>query len=497
MPKITLNTVTSPKDATTINSNFDVIESVINNNVLFRDTSPSENNTLELDIDANGHYIYNLPDPIDDGHAVTKGYLEGLDLQGPAGPTGPQGPPGETSGIVGPAGPTGATGATGPAGPTGPAGANGSTGATGATGATGPAGPTGATGATGATGPAGPTGATGATGPAGPTGPAGASGGVDSLRNKLINGGFDIWETSTSDTYAGTAFKYGSADMWKYFTQGGGTGSAVVARTAFTVGQTAVPLNPKYYLTWTQSVATTTTAPVLSTCIEDVDGLSGQEITFSFYAKAGGAISVATSAVQEFGSGGSADVTTSLGTASVTTSWQRFTYTITVPSVSGKTLGTGNHTEFRFTLPIGATFTLDIANVQVELGAAATAFEKRPLTLETDLCRRYLPVLSARYTSGQSYGVNAAYIHYNFPVAARTPPTDILLVSPTLSNYSVTNPTMGNVSLTGGSLIFGVAGETSGSVIAVATTGVWSGGSQATSLVINPGNKILFTGCQL
>lgn len=492
MTKIVLNLVASPRDAAAINDNFDRLETALNNNVLWRDTSILEPNTLEVDIDANGKFIYNLPDPINDGDVVTKGYLEGLSFVGPTGPQGPQGPPGATSGVVGPTGPTGSTGATGATGPQGPIGLTGPTGATGPAGPTGPTGVAGPAGATGATGAAGATGATGSTGP---TGPAGSSSGVDSLRNKLINGGFDIWETATSDTYSGSAYKYGSADMWKYFTQSG-AGTATIARTSFTPGQTSVPLNPKYHLTWTQTVAAGGST-VLATCIEDVASLSGQGITISFYAKAASALAITTRLTQKFGSGGSADVNTAIATPSITTGWQRFTTTLTVPSVSGKTIGAGNNTQLEFIFPASVTFAFDISNVQVEIGSSATSFEKRFIGIETDLCRRYLPVLSARHTSGQSYGANVAYIHYNFPVDARTPPTDILLVSPTLSNYSVTNPSMGSVALTGGSLTFGVAGETSGSVVAVTTTGVWSAGGAATSLAINPGNKILFTGCQL
>lgn len=61
------------------------------------------------------------------------------------------------------------------------------------------------------------------------------------LRNKLINGNFDYWQRATSQTSSG----YGSVDRW----YGGHSGTTKTAsRQTFTVGQTDVPNNPKYWM---------------------------------------------------------------------------------------------------------------------------------------------------------------------------------------------------------------------------------------------------------
>ena len=88
---------------------------------------------------------------------------------------------------------------------------------------------------------------------------------------------------------------------------------------------------------------------------------------------------------------------------SLTTSWQKFTVTVSVPSISGKTLGTdGNdYLGVLFWFDAGSSYatraaslgqqsgTFDIANVQLEEGSVATPFEQRPAGLELQLCQRY------------------------------------------------------------------------------------------------------------
>jgi hypothetical protein len=114
------------------------------------------------------------------------------------------------TGGAGETGPTGPTGPEGPMGPTGFPGENSNTGATGSTGPTGITGPQGLPGSdtnTGATGPAGPTGATGPTGPDGVVGPTGPQGISGSLTNTGATGPPGPAGSSTSQTFAFTAFE--------------------------------------------------------------------------------------------------------------------------------------------------------------------------------------------------------------------------------------------------------------------------------------------------
>ncbi len=219
--------------------------------------------------------------------------------------------------------------------------------------------------------------------------------------NAIINGGFDRWDYATSQTSSG----YGSANRWRaeHF---GSTKTA--SQQAFTVGQTDVPGEPQYYARQVvSSVAGAGNYAIWRYRVEDVRTFAGQTVTLSFYAKADAEKNMATEFRQFFGSGGSAVVNQQgVTTHSLTTSWQRFTVTVTLPSISGKTIGTGSALEVLFWFDAGSTFnpatnslgnqsgTFDIANVKLELGSNATTYQKRPPGVELALCRRYARVAS-------------------------------------------------------------------------------------------------------
>jgi hypothetical protein len=224
----------------------------------------------------------------------------------------------------------------------------------------------------------------------------------DSLmfRNKIINGNFDIWQRGTTQTVS----DYGSADRW--YNEHTGS-SKTVSRQQFNNGQTDVPGNPSYFIrTVVTSGAGAGNYVSISQLIENVSSLSGQTATLSFWAKADAAKNIAIEFSQNFGTGGtpSARVTTiGVTTVSLTTSWQKYSVTVSIPSIAGKALGSDGNSSLQVTLwfEAGSTFnsrtnslgnqsgTFDIARVQLESGASATPFEERPLGLELQLCQRY------------------------------------------------------------------------------------------------------------
>lgn len=220
------------------------------------------------------------------------------------------------------------------------------------------------------------------------------------FRNKIINGNFDIWQRGTSQTSAG----YGSDDRWNNDHNGS---TKTTSQQAFTVGQTDVPGNPRF---WSRTVVTSAAGSgnycVKSQRIEDARTCSAQTVTVSFWAKADASKNIAIEFLQYFGTGGSPSATvTGIGvtTYALTTSWQKFTITTTIPSVSGKTFGTNNDSYFSvaFWFDAGSSLnsrtnslgqqsgTFDIAQVQLEAGPVATPFEQRPIGLELALCQRY------------------------------------------------------------------------------------------------------------
>lgn len=180
--------------------------------------------------------------------------------------------------------------------------------------------------------------------------------------------------------------------------------------------------------------------------IEDVRRLGGQTVTVSFWAKANsGTPSIAVEIGQNFGTGGSpSSAVTGTGTSkTLSTSWTRYSATIAVPSISGKTLGTteNNYTALRIWLTSGSTyntqaasignqsFTLSIWGVQLEVGSTMTPFEMLPLDQQLAWCQRYYyqigPGGGTNFYGGPcaAYASTTAYGHLVLPTTMRAIPT--------------------------------------------------------------------------
>jgi hypothetical protein len=222
---------------------------------------------------------------------------------------------------------------------------------------------------------------------------------VTSFKNKIINSEFDIWQRGTSFNTNGVY----TADRWQLsFT---GTSAAVTtSRVSFTPGNEISNYESEFFIRNAVTGGTGTSAlSVLTQKIEDVRTLAGQTITVSFWAKtASGTPSIGLDLYQEFGSGGSATVGgQGASKFQLSTSWQRFTKTLTLASISGKTIGAGSLLATRFWFSSGSDYnslndslgiqsnTFDIWGVQVEKGSIATEFEQRFIGDELRLCQRY------------------------------------------------------------------------------------------------------------
>lgn len=214
------------------------------------------------------------------------------------------------------------------------------------------------------------------------------SGPLAGARNCIINGNFDIWQRGTTSTVTTAGSNY-LTDRYIWNTSGNTT---TVSRQAFTVGQTDVPYEPTYFHR-IQITAAVAAQLSLEQRVEDVRTLAGRTATLSFYAKGAAGFTLNYSVAQNFGTGGSPSggVSVGSGTVSLTTSWQKFTITFNVPSISGKTLGTNNDhfLQVVWQMPASATNTFDLAQVQLEAGTVATPFERRFIGQELALCQRY------------------------------------------------------------------------------------------------------------
>ena len=220
-------------------------------------------------------------------------------------------------------------------------------------------------------------------------------------RNLIINGNFDVWQRGTSFT----ADNVYTADRWKSADGSGGSPARTLSRQAFTLGQTDVPGEPTYYTRHAQTAAATNSDSNLAQKIEDVRTGAAQTVTLSFWAKADATLNIRLRWRQNFGSSGSSTVNTNIADAfTIGTSWAKYTYTQTLPSISGKTISGGDdHLEVQLEFTDSGTFTFDIAQVQLETGTVATPFEHRSYGEELALCQRYY---EKSYSSGTAPGSN-------------------------------------------------------------------------------------------
>lgn len=216
-------------------------------------------------------------------------------------------------------------------------------------------------------------------------------GGVGS-RNALINGDFQLWQRALSHLFTTGTAAY-TADRWRVSPGTGNTQSLVVARAGFTLGQTEVPGDPRFMMVWNQAAGLDgSTNPTLAQRIEHGYSYNSRTITVSFWAKltTGTSWVVTPKIRQHFGSGGSSDVTVSGSAKTITATWTRFSQVFNVPSTAGKTFVNPDHyLEVFLEMTKATAVVAAFADFQVEVGNAASAFERLPPQTVLSLARRF------------------------------------------------------------------------------------------------------------
>ena len=274
-----------------------------------------------------------------------------------------------------------------------------------------------------------------------------------SLRNKIINGQFDIWQRGPG-TFDETAIsvngKY-TADRWVFGgSDAGGVRTSAIDRRTFDEGQTDVPDNPTFYLDYQNVVAggNINVSSVIIQRMEDVRLLSDGLATLSFWAKAdtAGPHTIAIHFRQFFGSlGGDPSNVLPGQEITLTDVWTQYILVFTIPNISGATLGSagddglrlrfvtqaGSGTAIAFNLPNPVNFTgvLSLANVQLEDENPSPEFEDRPRALELSLCERFYEIA---HREESTHGVSNAgfqidHMWMNFKVEKREIPSIVFL----------------------------------------------------------------------
>jgi hypothetical protein len=255
-------------------------------------------------------------------------------------------------------------------------------------------------------------------------------------KNKVINGDFTINQRAFTSTTTSGAYTF---DRW---ITAAVDGTSTFTAQTFTLGAAPVAgYESKNFINVASTGQTLTSAiTLLGQRIESVRTFAGQTVSISFWAKAtSGTPKVAVELSQNFGTGGSpsAAVNTYAGSVTLTTSFARYSVSVAVPSISGKTLGTANDDQLRLSLWTSAgsdfnsrtgslgiqTNTISFWGVQVEYGSQATPFQTATGTIQGELaaCQRYYQTggatgvgFSGNVTSGSVY-----YYTYVYPVQLR------------------------------------------------------------------------------
>ena len=288
-------------------------------------------------------------------------------------------------------------------------------------------------------------------------------------KNKIINGDFGINQRNfTSNTTAVYNF-----DRW-FQNNGGTTGTLTTTPQIFTLGSAPVAgYEAKNFVQMvTASGASTNTFAILCQRIESVRTFAGQTATVSFWARStSGTPKIALEIEQIFGSGGSPSsvVATPIGAVTISTSWARYSLSIAVPSISGKTLGTNNDSSITLNtwLSSGSDYNTRSSNIglqnntfqlwgfQMEYGSTATPFQTASggsLQGELAMCQRYF---RSSYSQGVtvptntssdgvvSFGVTSVLGNGTYGRVQFSP---IMRVRPTITTYSYASSTVGVMS---------------------------------------------------
>ena len=301
-------------------------------------------------------------------------------------------------------------------------------------------------------------------------------------KNAVINGGFDYWQRGTS--LALTSGQVYLADRFKATCR---NGAGTQSRYSLTLAESAICANLKYAYQFDITTGATNANPRIYHVLEDAFYYYGRTMTVSFYAKASKAITVGASADLIFNN---ADNVSSVSNASLTTSWQRFSYTFTLSPAGTYNSATDYGLVLLWDTPMNDTYTVYMTGVQIENGSTMTQFSRAGGTLQGELaaCQRYY----LKYGGNQAYetfpGVLISYstTQGEGPIALkstmRTTPT-VTFSTLKISDVATYNIPVSNLAITTGNsgpdaayLVFTVAGGvTAGKTNLLRTDGSTSG----------------------
>ncbi len=283
-------------------------------------------------------------------------------------------------------------------------------------------------------------------------------------KNKIINGDFRINQRNFTSITTTSTFTF---DRWQAFVA---DGTSTISNESFSPAAAPVAgYEGKSYLRMASTGQTLTTARTsVFQYIEDCRVFAGQTVTVSFWAKAAtGTPNVAIEFFRNYGTGGSPSASESVASAklAITSSWVRYSTTLSIPSLSGKTLGTTDqgHLDLGLWTSAGTGFnartsslgiqtaTIDWWGLQVEYGSKMTPFQTASggsPEAELAMCQRYYWRVNANeayspYGAGAAQSTTKQNAIIYFPTIMRTKPSSVdfsalNVLNPGVAGFAVT-----------------------------------------------------------
>ena len=260
-------------------------------------------------------------------------------------------------------------------------------------------------------------------------------------KNKVINGDFGVWQRGTT----GSGINVYTADRW-----------FISSTTSQTVAQytTSLPTGFAYAANWSYSGSYPLFAQYIELPATGVAGPFTGTWTMSYWAKASANLST-FSVSGNFNDGSSRSNAISgfnLTSVGVTTSWVRYTQTVTFANVPN---GTNKSLELAFyNNATSGSGNIYITGVQLEAGSVATPFTTASGTLQGELalCQRYyfregyVGTGYEPFAAGLCFSSTQALIASRLPFQMRVTPA--VAYSSTVGNFSVRTASNSIISLT-------------------------------------------------
>ena len=262
-------------------------------------------------------------------------------------------------------------------------------------------------------------------------------------RNLVMNGAFAVAQRGAGPWTTGGY----TADRWYFGVGGSDTGTASIVTLA-DADRTSIGDESAQFALQDAFVGSSVANSMsfLQHAMENIRRLAGKTVTLSFWARAtSGTPRIGLGYQQNFGSGGSPSTytTTNIGqTTPLSATWARYSFTFTVLSIVGKTLGTTAGTDkmildFWLSAPSGSppwyaesgnlgqqSGTVQLYGIQLEIGSVMTPFDAGGTPADQlRQCQRFYQTgtSQAQFISAQASTTETRI--YPFVVQMRAAPT--------------------------------------------------------------------------